>query len=332
MRIVRTVRELRAALAEARAAHSGAVRGGVHRVGMVPTMGALHEGHLSLVRAARAENDTVVLSIFVNPTQFTEAADLAAYPRQEERDAALAAGAGVDVIFAPEAEEMYPAGFATTVRVAGPLTETLEGAARGAAHFDGVATVVSKLLLAALPDAAYFGQKDAQQLLVVRRMVADLGIPSRIVGCPTSRDPDGLARSSRNVRLSAEERGRALAIPRALEAAARALRGGARDAAAVRAAAEAELAAAGIAAEYVAVVHPESLEPLERLDGTALLAIAARVGGVRLIDNALLGEPAAAGPGAVGQAHPARPAGLSASAAPADPPAAGAKPTQRTDP
>lgn len=310
MRIVRTIAELRAALAEARgagaagaaaagaaAAGSGSAGSGAgascadaapRRVGMVPTMGALHEGHLSLVRAARAENDTVVLTIFVNPTQFDEAADLAAYPRQEERDAALAADAGVDLIFAPEPAEMYPRGFSTTVHVSGALAETLEGAARGAAHFDGVATVVSKLLLAALPDSAYFGLKDAQQLLVVRRMVADLGIPTRIVACPTSRDPDGLARSSRNVRLSAETRSRALAIPQALEAAVDAVGSGERDAGSLVRRAEATLAAAGLDAEYVAIVHPETLETVDRIDTTALLVVAARAGEVRLIDNAIL--------------------------------------------
>lgn len=287
MRIVRTIAELRAALSEARGAGS-ARPAAPGRVGMVPTMGALHEGHLSLVRAARAENDTVVLSIFVNPTQFEEAEDLAAYPRQEERDAALAAEAGVDLVFAPAAAEMYPEGFATTVRVSGALTETLEGAARGASHFDGVATVVSKLLLAALPDAAYFGRKDAQQLLVVRRMVADLGIPTRIVACPTSRDPDGLARSSRNVRLSADERRRALAIPRALDAAVEAVGGGERDAALLRARAEESLRAAGLGIEYVATVRPDSLEAVERIEDSALLAVAVRVGDVRLIDNAVL--------------------------------------------
>lgn len=286
MRIVRTIAELRAALAEAPGSASPAAA--TRRVGMVPTMGALHEGHLSLVRAARAENDAVVLSIFVNPTQFDEAADLAAYPRQEERDAALAAEAGVDLIFAPDAAEMYPRGFATTVRVTGALTETLEGASRGASHFDGVATVVSKLLLAALPDSAYFGLKDAQQLLVVRRMVADLGIPTRIVSCPTSRDPDGLARSSRNVRLSVEERRSALAIPRSLEAAVEAAASGERDAGMLEARAEETLRAAGLDVEYVAVVHPETFEPMRRIEGSALLAVAARVGEVRLIDNAVL--------------------------------------------
>lgn len=300
MRIVRTIAELRAALTEARGAGSAGPGSAPHRVGMVPTMGALHEGHLSLVRAARAENDTVVLSIFVNPTQFTEASDLATYPRQEEHDAALAADVGVDLIFAPDAAEMYPQGFATNVRVLGALTETLEGAARGAAHFDGVATVVSKLLLAALPHSAYFGQKDAQQLLVVRRMVADLGIPTRIVACPTSRDPDGLARSSRNVRLSAEERRRALAIPRALDAAAEAVAGGERDAGPLRERAERLLRDAGLGVEYAAIVHPQTLETLDRIEHSALLAIAVRVGEVRLIDNAELriaqGDPAPSRP------------------------------------
>lgn len=280
MRIVRTVDELRAALAERRAAGS--------RVGLVPTMGALHEGHLSLVRAARAENEAVVISVFVNPAQFDDASDLAAYPRQLERDAEIAAEAGVDLLFAPDAAEMYPEGFATVVHVEGALTETLEGAARGGSHFDGVATIVAKLLLAGLPDAAYFGRKDAQQLLVVQRMVADLRIPTRVVACPTSRDPDGLARSSRNARLSAAERLRALAIPRALDAAAAAAAAGERDAAALRALATETLRGAGIEAEYVALVRADSLAPLERLEDAALLAVAARVGEVRLIDNGVL--------------------------------------------
>lgn len=285
MKIVRTVQELRRELGAARAAGRG-------RVGFVPTMGALHEGHLSLVRAARAESDVVVLSIFVNPTQFTEASDLSAYPRQEAADASLAEGAGVDLIFAPEASEMYPNGFATTVHLSGALTETLEGAARGGAHFDGVATVVAKLLLAVGADAAYFGQKDAQQVLVVTRMVADLGIPTRIVACPTSRDEDGLARSSRNVRLSPEDRERALAIPRALAAAARAVAQGETAVEAVRRVAAEALAESGIEPEYLAFVDPASLEPARTMDAPVLCAIAARVGEVRLIDNAVI-EPAA---------------------------------------
>ena len=282
MRILRTVRDLREAL-------DGPRRGGAG-IGMVPTMGALHEGHLSLVRAAKAENEIVVVSIFVNPTQFTEAADLAAYPRQEAEDAALAASAGADIVFAPEAGEMYPSGYATTVSVRGPITETLEGAGRGSAHFDGVATVVSKLLIAALPNAAYFGQKDAQQLLVVRRMVADLGIPTRIVPCPTLRDADGLALSSRNARLSDEDRARALAIPGALEAVSAAEVHGETGVAALRARAEEVLLASGVEAEYLAFVDPDTLEEVATVERPVLCAVAARVGAVRLIDNVLLGQ------------------------------------------
>ncbi|GAA2009050.1 pantoate--beta-alanine ligase [Microbacterium ulmi] len=275
MRIVRTVADLRAALAGARAG----------RIGFVPTMGALHEGHLSLLRAARAENETIVLSIFVNPTQFDEAADLTAYPRTEDRDVELAASAGVDVVFAPDASEMYPAGFATTVSVSGRIAETLEGAHRGRAHFDGVATVVVKLLLAVLPDTAYFGAKDAQQVVVVRRAVADLGIAAKIAVRPTSRDDDGLARSSRNARLSPDERRRAAAIPRALGAIRDAAAAGETDAAALRARGLDVLAGAGIDPEYLAVVDPDTLEPMQVVDRRALVAVAARAGPTRLIDN-----------------------------------------------
>ncbi|WP_347345674.1 pantoate--beta-alanine ligase [Microbacterium sp.] len=278
MRTVRTIAELRAALAPA--------RGG--RIGFVPTMGALHEGHLSLLRAAREDNDTVVLSIFVNPTQFDQAADLAAYPRTEERDAELAASAGVDVLFAPDAAELYPAGFATTVRVAGSIVETLEGAHRGRAHFDGVATVVVKLLLSVLPDTAYFGAKDAQQVVVVRRVVADLDVPVRIAVRPTSRDDDGLARSSRNTRLSPDERSRAAAIPRVLTAIAAAVTAGDADAEALCARGLATLVEAGVAPEYLAVVDPDTLEPMRAVDRPALLVVAATVGATRLIDNVLL--------------------------------------------
>ncbi len=280
MRVVRTVDDLRDVLRERRAG----------RIGLVPTMGALHEGHLSLVRAARDENDTVVLSIFVNPTQFSEGSDLAAYPRDEERDLSLAEGAGVDVVFAPDAAEMYPEGFATTVSVTGPITETLEGEHRGRAHFDGVATVVTKLLLAALPDSAYFGAKDAQQVVVVRRLVADLGVPVRIAVCPTSRDADGLALSSRNALLAPEERARAAAIPRALQAVTDAGTHGVTDAGALRTRALATLAEAGLAVDYVAIVDPESLESLDTVNAPALVAIAVRAGSIRLIDNILL-EP-----------------------------------------
>ncbi|MDQ1123437.1 pantoate--beta-alanine ligase [Microbacterium trichothecenolyticum] len=278
VRVVRTVAELRAALAPHRAAG----------IGFVPTMGALHEGHLSLLRAARAENATVVLSIFVNPTQFGEAADLAAYPRTEDADVALAGEAGTDLVFAPSAAEMYPAGFATSVCVGGAITATLEGALRGRSHFDGVATVVAKLLLAVQPDRAYFGAKDAQQVVVVRRMVSDLGIPVEIVACPTSRDADGLARSSRNTRLSAEAREQAAAIPRSLRAAQDAFAGGIRDPRGLTIRVRDELAAAGLDPEYVEIVDADTLEPIADLAGPALLAVAVRVGEVRLIDNVVL--------------------------------------------
>jgi len=278
VRIVRTVAELRDALRRARAG----------TIGFVPTMGALHEGHLSLVRAARAEHDIVVLSIFVNPTQFGEAADLAAYPRTEERDLELAATAGVDIVFAPDAAEMYPAGFATTVSIAGPIAHTLEGAERGRAHFDGVATVVTKLLLAAMPDTAYFGAKDAQQVVVVRRLVADLNVPVRIAVVETARDEDGLALSSRNARLSADDRRRALALSRALREMTDAAADGASDSAALRTLGLGVLAEAGVTPEYLEIVDPGTLAAVASLDGPALVVIAARVGETRLIDNTLI--------------------------------------------
>lgn len=274
MTLVRTVAELRRALADA-----------PRRTALVPTMGALHEGHLSLVRAARAEHATVVVSVFVNPTQFNEAADLDAYPRDEARDVELAVGAGATIVFAPSVEEMYPDGFATTVRVRGRITESLEGAARGVSHFDGMATIVTKLLVAAAPDTAYFGAKDAQQVVVVRRLVADLGLPVRIAVCPTSRDDDGLARSSRNTRLSADARARALAIPRALAAAERQARTE-RSVEVLRSTVWRELADLDV--EYAEIVDPDSLAPLTELGDAGLLVVAARVDGVRLIDNTVL--------------------------------------------
>ncbi len=319
MRIVRTVAELRAALAGRAAAPAAAEATGAvaaeagpaeaGTIGFVPTMGALHEGHLSLVRAARAVHATVVLSIFVNPTQFDEQSDFARYTRDEGRDAELAAAAGVDVLFAPEVAEVYPEGFSTSVSVGGRLTEVLEGAERGRGHFDGVATVVAKLLIAVGPETAYFGEKDYQQLLVVRRLVADLGLPVRIVGCPTSREADGLARSSRNARLTAEERRRAGAIPRALAAIAERTRHGAADPEPLRAEALRELAAEGVEVEYLAFVDPDSLEAVADLASPVLLAVAARIGDVRLIDNRLLSAAAPAVPGApVAPATPATPA------------------------
>jgi pantoate--beta-alanine ligase len=276
--VVRTVADLRAALRERR-------RGSI---GLVPTMGALHEGHATLLRAARTDNDTVVMTIFVNPAQFNEAADLAAYPRTEEADLVVADAEGVDIVFAPSATEVYPPGFATTVSVTGPIAETLEGAERGRAHFDGVATVVTKLLLAALPDRAYFGAKDAQQVGVIRRFVADLGLPVTVVVCPTSRDADGLARSSRNTRLSPEERARALAIPHALREVADAAAAGIRRSGALRDRALDILAEALIQLEYVAFVDPETFAPVPSVDRPTLVAIAARVGTTRLIDNTVI--------------------------------------------
>ncbi|HMD57833.1 MAG TPA: pantoate--beta-alanine ligase [Solirubrobacteraceae bacterium] len=280
MRAVRSVLELRAELAPSR-------RQGL-QVGLVPTMGALHEGHLSLVRRAREQCDVVVVSLFVNPTQFNEDADLARYPRDEARDAELAAACGADILFAPSVQEVYPHGFATSVEVLGSLTSRLEGAARGREHFRGVSTVVAKLLGMVAPDVAYFGQKDAQQVLVIRRMVADLNIPVRVEALPTVRDRDGLALSSRNALLSPGERARALALPASLAAARELIACGERSATALRERALATLRDAGVEPEYVAVVDPDTLDELHTLDGEALLALAARIGEVRLIDNAIL--------------------------------------------
>ena len=282
MRTVRTVAELRAELEPAR--RDGRV------IGLVPTMGSFHEGHLSLIREARAECDLVVVSLFVNPAQFGPGEDLAAYPRDEARDSGLAEAEGVDVLFAPATEEVYPEGFATTVSVAG-VTEVLEGdpASRGPGHFAGVATVVTKLFNLARPDVAYFGQKDAQQALVIHRLVRDLDIPVRVAVCPTVRDPDGLALSSRNAYLAPSERKRAVALSRALRAAEAQVRAGAVDRASVLGAARAELTAAGVEPEYLELRSAQDLSPVERVNGSTLLAVAARVGRARLIDNTILG-------------------------------------------
>jgi pantoate--beta-alanine ligase len=279
---VRTVADLRAALAPARTEGRS--------IGLVPTMGAFHEGHLSLMRQARSECDVVVVSLFVNPAQFGEGEDLHSYPRDEARDARLAAAEGVDLLFAPGVEEVYPDGFATTVSVGG-LSEVLDGAPdqRGREHFDGVATVVAKLLNMAGPDVAYFGQKDAQQALVIRRLVRDLDIPVRVAVGPTVREPDGLALSSRNAYLDEDERQRALALSRALRAAEAVVAGGNRDAGAVLAAARGELDQAGIEPEYLELRSAQDLSPVERVNGSTLLAVAARVGRARLIDNTVLG-------------------------------------------
>jgi pantoate--beta-alanine ligase len=279
MKTVRTVADLRAALRPARLAE--------RTIGLVPTMGALHEGHLSLVRHARATCDEVVVSLFVNPTQFDDAGDLAAYPRDEARDAALAAEAGADLLFAPSRDEVYPAGFATTVHVEG-LTATLEGVHRGVGHFDGVATVVTKLLNMVAPDVAFFGQKDAQQALVIGRLVRDLDIPVRIEVRPTVREPDGLALSSRNIHLQGADRERALALHDALRAAEAALQAGERDAAALRETALQAMQEHGVEPDYLELVSTDDLSPVAHVDGTALLAVAARVGPTRLIDNTIL--------------------------------------------
>ena len=259
MLTIRTVAELRAWRPEG-------------SIGLVPTMGAFHDGHLSLIDAARAQNDHVVVWLFVNPTQFNETADLDAYPRDEARDAALAADHGADVLFAPGPDEVYPPGFATTVNVA-DLGDTLEGVHRPG-HFTGVATVVTKMLNIVQPHRAYFGAKDAQQVALVRRLVADLDIPTAIETLPIVREADGLALSSRNVHLSAAEREQAAMINRALRAAA--------------AAGDPDLALttlrdAGIEPEYVAVVDPDTFAPPH--NGRAIIAVAARVGNTRLIDN-----------------------------------------------
>jgi pantoate--beta-alanine ligase len=250
-------------------------------------MGYFHEGHLSLMRRARFECDVVVVSLFVNPTQFNDMADLDAYPRDEERDAAMAASVGVDYVFAPFAEEMYPPGVVTSVVVSG-VTEPLEGASRGPGHFRGVATVVAKLFNIVQPSVAYFGQKDAQQALVIRRMTRDLDFPIRIEVCPTIREPDGLAMSSRNVRLSPDAREQALALKRGLEAATVAIRSGERDAAKVERLGREAMSSLGVTPEYFALVSAETLAPEYRLSGDVLIAIAARIGGVRLIDNEIV--------------------------------------------
>ena len=273
--ILRTVAELRACV-------RGWKRAG-ETLGVVPTMGALHDGHLSLVRAAQRDCDRVIVTIFVNPKQFNNPDDLAKYPRTETADAVLLAPLGVDAIFAPGADQVYPEGFASSVRVTG-ISERLEGLHRPG-HFDGVATVVAKLFGMTLADRAYFGEKDWQQLQVVRRMAADLNIPTEVVACPTIREADGLARSSRNTRLTAEARAVAAALPREMSAAAQAMRAG-RPVPQALAAATAGLLAAGFErVDYMDLCDAETLLWIDRVDGPARLLAAAWVGGVRLIDN-----------------------------------------------
>jgi pantoate--beta-alanine ligase len=275
MKRVRTIAQVRDALRDA-----------PRPVGLVPTMGALHEGHVSLLEHARGGCATVVMSLFVNPTQFAPTEDLAGYPRDEARDAELAQRAGVDVLFAPARAEIYPEGFATSVVVRG-LSEPLEGASRGPEHFQGVATVVAKLLNIVAPQVAYFGQKDAQQALVIKRLVCDLDFPVAIEVCPTVREDDGLARSSRNAYLSAAERERAAGLSRALQRAAALIAAGERDGQAAVAAARTELRRHQIDPEYLEIVDPETLVPVAQIDAPVLVAVAARIGRARLIDNVI---------------------------------------------
>lgn len=278
---LRTKADLRAALRDAR-------REG-RTIGLVPTMGYLHEGHLSLIRAARAECDLVVMSLFVNPTQFGPSEDLDRYPRDEERDLRLAAEAGADLVFAPSVSEIYPDGFASQVEVTGPLTGVLDGdpSRRGPEHFRGVTTVVAKLFNIAQPDVAYFGQKDAQQAVVIRRLARDLDFPVRIEVLPTVREPDGLAMSSRNAYLEPADRERATALSRALALAESGARAG--SLAVGLEAARRELESAGIEPEYLEARDAETLAPVEELsDQPVLVAVAAHVGAARLIDNVLI--------------------------------------------
>jgi pantoate--beta-alanine ligase len=279
--LLRGKAELRAALSEPRRAGRS--------IGLVPTMGYLHEGHLSLLRAARAQCDVVVMSLFVNPTQFGPGEDLDRYPRDEERDLSLAGEAGADFVYAPPVEEVYPPDFSTRVEVDGDLTAVLDGdpSRRGPSHFRGVTTVVAKLFNTVQPDVAYFGQKDAQQAAVIRRMVRDLDFPIQVEVMPTVREPDGLAMSSRNAYLSTEDRERAVALSRALRAAEEGARAG--SLAAGLEAARRELDAAGIEPEYLEAHDAEQLQPVAELNGSpVLIAVAARVGGARLIDNVLI--------------------------------------------
>jgi pantoate--beta-alanine ligase len=280
VKLARAKAELRSLLAAAR--NEGA------SVGLVPTMGALHEGHLSLLRAAREECDLVVMSLFVNPAQFAPGEDFERYPREERRDLELAAEAGADIVYAPPVEEVYPDGFATAVEASG-LTEVLCGdpGRRGPEHFRGVTTVVAKLFNTISPDVAYFGQKDAQQVAVIRRMARDLDFPVRIEALPIVREPDGLAMSSRNAYLSVAERERATAIHRALVTVAVAARE--RTLPEALAAGRAELARAGIVPEYLEARDPDDLAPVDALRGRpVLVAVAARVGDARLIDNLVI--------------------------------------------
>ena len=253
------------------------------KVALVPTMGALHDGHMALVAEARKHADHVVASIFVNPAQFGEGEDFGRYPRREAEDARMLEQAGCDLLWMPSVVDIYPEGFSTQVSVNG-VSERWEGEARPG-HFDGVATVVAKLLLSVRPDVAVFGEKDFQQLAVIRRLVSDLNIPAEIAGVPTVREPDGLALSSRNAYLSTDERQRAVALPRALDDAGKAILSGAPVAKAVRAAKQTLVDAGFLRIDYLALVDASTLEPLDEPRGEMRLIAAAVIGTTRLIDN-----------------------------------------------
>jgi pantoate--beta-alanine ligase len=279
MKICPTIREVRAA--------SRSLREHGKRLGLVPTMGALHEGHLSLVRAARARCDAVAVSIFVNPTQFGPSEDLARYPRRFEHDCELLEKEGVDILFAPSTGEMYPKGELTWVTVEG-LSEKLDGRSRPG-HFRGVTTVVAKLFHIVAPDAAFFGQKDAAQVAVIRRLVRDLNFPVEIVVCPIVREPDGLAMSSRNAYLNPDERQRALVLQRSLQRVEKEFRAGQRNAAGLAAGAKQMIAdEPQVRLDYFEIVDPDTLDPLDEISRPALVAVAAYVGSTRLIDNTVL--------------------------------------------
>lgn len=281
MKILRTVKEIQA--------YTKVVKAEGKTIGLVPTMGALHTGHLSLVRAARETTDIVIVSVFVNPTQFGPGEDYEAYPRDFSADSDKLVAAGVDAVFHPAPAEMYPEGYATYVNIEGALTEKLCGARRPG-HFRGVATVVTKLLHLSGADKAFFGQKDAQQVVVIRRVVADLNLSTEIVMTPIVREGDGLALSSRNRYLSAEERGAALVLSRSLREAEAAFAGGEKDAAALKALVTTTLMKEPLAViDYVELYSFPAFRPVKRLEEPALLAIAVKIGQTRLIDNVILG-------------------------------------------
>ncbi len=279
MKICSTIAEARAACRDTRTYRQ--------RLGLVPTMGALHEGHMSLVRAAKAQCDAITVSIFVNPTQFSPNEDLSKYPRHFDRDYRLLEEENVDILFAPAVQEIYPNGTATWVQVEG-LSEKLDGRSRPS-HFRGVTTIVAKLFHILEPDAAFFGQKDAAQLAVIRRMVQDLNFPIEIVACPIVRESDGLAMSSRNAYLNLDERGRALVLRRSLEQVQREFQGGERTAAKLISAAKKVFACEPqVALDYFEIVDPYTLDPVEGISQETLVAVAAYVGSTRLIDNIVL--------------------------------------------